>query len=561
MVNWHSKKLGDLLLLANGVVLVLLINLLASQFFFRADLTEEQRYSIKQPTRDLLRAINDEVHVEIYLTGNLNPGFERFRKAIAETLEEFRIYSGNKVQYTFADPAAATSEKARNEFMAELARKGIQPTNVVDTRDGQRSEKILFPGVLIASGGRELGITLLKDNKSRTPDEKINQSIESIEFELVNAIHKLTAEDRKRVGLVHGHGELDSLSIAAFNSALLEAYDVFHVDLASSARLATYDALVIAKPRHAYSPTDQYNLDQYILNGGRVLFLLDKLEATMDSASRNDYFAFPYQTNLDDQLFRYGIRINPDLVQDLTSGVYPVVTGNTGGKPRMQLLEWPFFPLINHYADHPITRNLDAVITRFTSTVDTVKATGIKKTPLMFTSQRSRILITPVRVSVEELRENPAPETFTASLLPVAYLLEGPFTSVFKNRFLPEGVDQAKFKTDGVPAKLIVIADGDLAANVVNPRTGQPQELGFDPFTQYTFANRDLLMNAMAYLTDENGLILTRNKEVKIRPLDREKIKNERLTWQLINIALPLAVLVGYGLLRAYRRKRKYAGF
>lgn len=561
MVNWYSKKLGDGLLLANGIVLVLLINLLASKFFFRLDLTEEQRYSIKQPTRDILHGLTDDVHVEVYLTGDLNPGFERFRKAIQETLEEFRIYSGGKVHYTFADPAAASSQNARNEFMAGLAAKGIQPTNVVDTRNGQRTEKILFPGVLLAAGGRELGVTLLKGNKSRTPDEEINQSIEGIEFELVNAIHNLTAEARKRIGLVRGHGELDSLSLAAFNNALLEAYDVYQVDLAAGNRLAAYDVLIIAKPRLAFSPVDKYNLDQYILNGGRALFLLDKLEANIDSASRTDYFAFPYETNLDDQLFKYGVRINPDLVQDLSAGVYPVVTGQMGGKPRMQLLEWPFFPLINHYADHPITRNLDAVITKFTSTLDTVKATGVKKTPLLFTSQRTRVLTAPVRVSVQELRENPAKETFTASLLPVGYLLEGPFTSVFKNRFLPEGVAQDKFRAEGVPTRLVVIADGDLAANVVNPRTGQPQELGFDPFTKYTFANRDLLLNTVAYLADENGLILTRNKEVKIRPLDREKIKDERLTWQLINIAAPLLVLIGYGLLRTYRRKKKYAGF
>lgn len=561
MVKWHSKKLGDLLLLANGVVIVVLVNLLAAQFFFRIDLTEEKRYSIKQPTRDILGDLQDDVHVEVFLTGDLNPGFERFRKAIQETLEEFRIYSGNKVHYSFTNPGAASSQKARNEYMGSLAAKGIQPTNVVDTHDGQRTEKIVFPGVLLASGGRELGVTLLKDNKSRTPEEKINQSIEGIEFELVNAIHKLTAEDRKRIGLVRGHDELDSLSIAAFNNALLEAYDVYRVDLSASERLATYDVLVIAKPRRAFSPLDKYNLDQYILNGGRTLFLLDKMEATMDSASRDDYFAFPYETNLDDQLFRYGVRLNPDLVQDLTSGVYPVVTGQMDGKPNMQLLEWPFFPLVNHYADHPITRNLDAVITKFTSTIDTVKAPGVKKTPLLFTSDRSRVLIAPVRVSVAELRENPAAETFTAGRLPLGYLLEGPFISVYKNRFLPDGVDKQKFKEQGVATKMIVIADGDLAANVVNPRSGQPQELGFDPFTQYTFANRDLLMNIMAYLTDENGLILARNKEVKIRPLNREKVRDERLTWQLINIALPLGVLVVYGLVRAYMRKKKYAGF
>jgi ABC-2 type transport system permease protein len=561
MVNFGSKRTGDLLLLANGLVLLVLINILASQYFFRLDLTEEKRFSIKDQTRQMLGELDDKVYVEVYLEGELNASFRRLQKAIRETLEEFRIYSNNNVQVIFTDPSTAMSQKARNEFMQGLMQKGVIPTNVVDSKDGQMSEKIIFPGAVISYGGFETGVNLLKGNKANTADEKINQSIEGIEYELASAIFKMANADRKRIGLVTGHGELDSLEIASLNNALLEFYHVAKVDLDKKKSLERYDALIVAKPTQKFSEPDKYKLDQYIIHGGKVLFLIDKLEASMDSASREDYFAFPYNINLDDQLFKYGIRLNLDLVQDRLAGKYPVITGEVGGKSQFQLMDWPFFPLINRYANHTITRNLDAVVTRFVSTMDTVKAEGIRKTPLLFTSQYSRKISAPVHVGINDIRKNLKAEDFTISYLPVGYLLEGKFTSVFKNRFLPEGEDKALFKEQGVPAKLIVIADGDLARNEVNPRTGQPQQLGYDQFAKYTFANQELLMNAVNYLVSGDGLIAARNKEVKIRPLDKEKIRTERTKWQIINLVLPLVVMLGYGLIRSFIRKRKYSAF
>jgi ABC-2 type transport system permease protein len=561
MVNWKSRKFGDVLAFLNVIVIVVLINLLASSNFLRIDLTEEKRYSIKDQTRDILKNLDDDVYVEVFLTGDLNAEFNRFQKAIAETLEEFRIYSSNKVKYKFTDPAVAVSEKARSEFMADLAGKGIQPTNVIDTKDGQRLEKIIFPGVTVSYDGIETGVMLLKGNKAGTPTEEINQSIEGVEYELAHAISKLVNDERKKVGFVSGHGELDSTSIASFKSDLLEEYDISTVDVSTTANLSSYNALIVAKPTRLFSELDKFHLDQYIIGGGKVLFLLDKLDATMDSASREDYFALPYNLGLDDQLFRYGVRINLDLIQDRTAGFYPVITGERGGKPEVKLMDWPFFPLLNHYAEHPITRNLDAVVTKFVSSVDTVKAEGIKKTPLLMTSQYSRTITAPVKVSVNDLRRNITDESFSSSFIPVAYLLEGRFTSLYKNRFLPEGADQKNFKETALPSKIIIIADGDIIRNDVNIRNGQLRPLGFDPATNYTFANRDFLLNCLAHLTSENGLIQARTKQVKIRPLDKQKIKSERLKWQIINLVLPLVLLVIYGISRSYWRKRKFARF
>lgn len=562
MVNWKSRKLSDILVFANGMVLLVLINLVATRYFVRVDLTEEKRYSIKTQTRDMLKSLDDVVYIEVYLEGDLNAGFRRFQKNIRETLEEFRIYSNNKVRYTFTDPTLAMGQKARSEFMADLANRGIQPTNVVDNKDGQRVEKIIFPGALVSYGGMETGVMLLKGNKARSSEEEINQSIEGVEYEIASAIHTLANTRRKRIGLVTGHGELDSLDLAGFRHDLQSLYDVSRVSLNANLSPKAYDALVIAKPVKAYPPLHKLRLDQYIMHGGKVLFLLDKLGASMDSASNENYLAFPYNLDLDDQLFRYGVRINMDLVQDKSSAVYPVVTGQTeGGKPRLQLMEWPFFPLINHYADHAITRNLDAVVTRFVSSIDTVKAPGIKKTPLLFTSAYSRTVAAPVHININTLREQVQADKFTQQNIPVAYLLEGTFTSLYKNRFLPEGADSTAMLESSVNTRLVVMADGDLARNEINTRTRQPQALGFDPFTNNTFANRDLLLNTLAFLTDDGGLIQTRNKEIKIRPLDREKVRREKVTWQALNLVLPLALLVVYGVARVYWRRRKYARF
>jgi len=559
MVKWmKSRRTGDLLLLANGLALIVLLNLLASFYFFRIDLTEEKRYTIQSQTKEILKNLDDAVFVEVFLEGeDLNPEFKRFQKTVRETLEEFRIHSNNRVQYTFTNPLQALNEKARNEFIAELNSKGISPRNVIETRDGQRKEKFVFPGALISYEGFETGVMLLKGNRAQS----INQSVEEVEYELANAIHKLTNTNRKRVGLVTGHGELDSLEFASFNNSLLDQYDVFKVSLARKPLVTGYDLLIIAKPRQEFSQSEKYKLDQYLMHGGKILFLLDRLDADMSHASEENYFAFPYNLNLDDQLFKYGVRINQDLIQDAVSGKYPIVVGGDRNRPQIMQLDWPFFPLVNQYANHPITRNLDASLLKFVSSIDTVKAIGVTKTPLLFSSQYSRKVTAPVKVGVNDLRKQMLDGSFNAGSIPIAYLLEGEFTSLFNNRFAPEGADTVGAKESSLPTKIIVVADGDLARNDVNPRDGNPQQLGLDPFSQYTFANQDLLMNMVAYLVDENGLIKARNKEVRVRPLDKEKVRVERAFWQFLNLGLPLIVLIIFGIIRSYWRSVKYSRF
>jgi ABC-2 type transport system permease protein len=559
--NWRqSKKIGDLLLLANALVFVVILNFLSSSYFFRIDLTEEKRYTIKPQTKELLVNLDDAVYVEVFLEGELNPGFERFKKSIRETLEEFRIYSDDRVRFTFTDPTLALGDQARNEFIADLNARGISPRNVIENKDGQRVEKLVFPGAIVSYGGMEKGVMLLKGNAMQGSQQVLNQAIEGVEYEIANAIYTLTNNNRKRIGFVTGHGELDGNRLISFENSLSEQYDVVSVALDQKEKLVDVDALIISKPTQAFSNIDKYYLDQYLMKGGRLMLLLDRLDAAMDSASSDNYFAFPYELNLDDQLFKYGVRINQDLIQDRVSGRYPIVVSNAG-KPQIMQMEWPFFPLVNQYADHPITRNLDASLLRFASSIDTVKAVGVKKTPLLFSSAYSRKAVAPVKVGVNDLRSQLLAAAFNEQKIPLGYLLEGTFTSLYKNRFSPTGADTAGYRSGSVPTKLIVIADGDIIRNDVNPRNGEAQPLGFDPFASYTFANQDLLLNAIAYLTEENGLIKARNKEIKIRPLDKEKIKNERVFWQVTNLVVPLLLLFIFGFSRSYWRKLKYSKF
>jgi gliding-associated putative ABC transporter substrate-binding component GldG len=535
---------------------------LASYYFVRLDLTEEKRFSIKEPTKALLEKLEEPVYIEVFLAGDLNPSFTRFQRSIKEILEEFRVYSKGKVRFVFTDPGTAVGEKARNEFMQDLASRGIQPRNVIDNRDGQRLEKIIFPGALISYDGFETGVNLLKGNSAEGGSEGvINQAIEGVEYELANAIYKLSNIERKQIGLVQGHAELSGAAISSLTNALQDKFDVEEALLNEAKFLDTFDALIIAKPQQKFSEQEKFVLDQYLMKGGNLLFLIDKLEASADSASRDDYFAFPYDLNLDDQLFKYGFRINLDLIQDRAASLFPVVTGMAGNKPQIQLMDWPFFPLVNRYAEHEITRNIDAVLTRFVSSIDTVNVANVKRMPILFSSQYARTLTAPVRVSINDIRNNLKAQDFQQSYLPVAYLAEGSFPSLFKNRFIPEGVETTTILESSKPARMILISDGDMARNDVNPRTGQAQTLGFDRFSNYTFANLDLLVNAVSWLVEDNGLLTARTKEVKIRPLDKEKIKEERLYWQMLNVAGPIVLIVLFGIAWAFVRRKKFASF
>ncbi|QNF34171.1 gliding motility-associated ABC transporter substrate-binding protein GldG [Adhaeribacter swui] len=554
-----SRKQKDISQFFVLVGLVVLLNVVSGFYFFRIDLTQDKRYTMAPATRQLLKELPQPVHVDVYLAGEFPAGFKRLQAAVRETLEEFRQYSSN-FSYSFIDPSAGTDLKKRNQLYTNLALKGIQPTNLFATEGDKKVEKLIFPGAIFSANGKEEPVMLLKGNQAALPDERLNQSIEGLEFEMASAIRKLASTNRKRIGIVEGHGELDNLEAADFITSLQKYYDVYRVDINKVPSLQSLSALVIAKPTRPYTEIEKFKIDQYLMQGGRAIFFLDGIKAEMDSIPPQGYFALPNNVNLDDLLFKYGVRVNADLVQDINSGQVPVVTGMFGNKPQTQLLNWRYFPLINSFSQHPLTRNLDAVYGRFVSTLDSVRVSGIKKTPLLFTSRYTKILAPPITISLNEARVNIKPSLYNKGPQAVGYLLEGNFPSLYTNRPLPEGLPaNVTAITAGKPAKIIVFSDGDLIWNEVNRKTNQPFELGYDRFMRTRFANKDLVMNAMEYLLDNSGLINLRAKQITLRPLDKIRVKEERSRWQIINLAGPLVLLLLFGLGKYYLRRRRYA--
>lgn len=561
-MNWKSKQTGRLLILLNGLLFIIWLNLLAGFFPVRIDLTEENRYSVSEPTKELLRSLDEVVYIDVYLEGELPSSWKRLQTSIREMLQEFSVYAGANIQFSFNDPAVAGSARSQNQFFLELAQKGIQPTNLNFKRDGNTVERWIFPGAIVSYAGRETGVTLLKGTSGAGPDQVLNQSIEGLEFNLAFAIKQLVSNDRKRIGLISDHHTMDTLALAGFHQLLLERYDVRPIRLAGQVEpLTGLDAIILPKPAEAFSENEKYLLDQYITGGGKALFFINALSVDIEEAAGEGTFAFPVEHNLTDLFFRYGFRINQNYVQDVNSGQLPVILDNGSEQPQVRLFPWPYFPVINRFGQHPVVRNLDALLLRFASSIDTVKADGIRKTPLMFTSDRSRVVPAPAKVSFNDIQGGLNPASFNQGMQPVAYLLEGPFTSLYKNRTLPAGVNRQGFKESGVPSKLIVVADGDFIRNEVNPETEQPVDLGVDPYSQLTYANKDFIINAIEYLTDDNGLILARNKEIKIRPLDKVKVEEQRLFWQVLNLAGPLVLLLLFGVAKVVVRKRKYTRF
>ncbi|MBJ6119664.1 gliding motility-associated ABC transporter substrate-binding protein GldG [Pontibacter sp. BT310] len=556
-----SNRRHDLTRYVIAIVVLVVLNMLVYNYFFRIDLTEDKRYSIAPVTEQMLGNLEEEVFVEVYLEGDFPAGFKRLQQSVRENLEEFRIYADGKVRFVFFDPNSITDEQKRTEFMQQLAQKGIQPTNLKATEEGKQVERLVFPGAIVRYKGKETAVNFLKGNLAASPDERLNQSVEGVEYELATAVRKVAFQGNKVIGYITGQGELPQQQATDLLGSLQEYYRVALGELDQIPTLKGLDLIIVAKPTTAFSEADKFKIDQFIMNGGKAVFFVDALNADLDSLAKGGTFALPYNLNLEDMFFKYGVRFNPTLIMDLNSGFIPLVTGFTGGKPQTEMINWRFYPLLNTFSKHPVTRNLDAVYSKFIGTIDTVKAAGIRKTPLIYTSQYSRIMQVPVPLTLEEARMEVNPEQYQAGEQPVGYLLEGSFTSLFRNRRAPEGMPNTTIKEQGVPTKIAVFSDGDLIRNDINPRTGQAYELGFDRFNNIKFANKELAMNTIHYLLDADGLINIRSKEIKLRPLDRVRVQEEKTYWQALNLVAPIALLALFGVARYYMRKRRYEKF
>jgi ABC-2 type transport system permease protein len=568
-----SKKTQDILRYSLFVAILLVLNVVGSLKFFRLDLTSDQRYSLSEATVALLEKVDDPLLFKVYLKGDFPAGFQRLQNETRLMLEEFRAYNPN-IQYQFVDPNEAETEKQAEKIKKQLQSRGIRPYQLsMRKKDGSATQTI-FPGALVSYGNEETSLALLESKLGAPPAQQINASIQNLEFALANTVRALVVKDKPLIGFIQGHGELDPREMASFARALSKNYNVslfnlrkFSSDTSQQSwsvarqqqRLNRFDAIVIAKPRRAFNKLDKFLLDQYVMNGGRSLWLLDAVTASMDSLSvQSQFISLPLlpRLQLNDLLFKYGFRLNTDLVADQTAAAI---------NDQRQILPWIYFPLVMPRVKHPITQNLNALKLQFASSLDTVQSPGARSRILLRSSAQSKIFPAPHLVSLRDLYERPPRERFRANGIPLAVMSEGRFSSLFKNRIAPrEEGSPLQVKGESDSTQILVVGDGDIVRNqfnVLNPNIpkGAPLPLGYDQYTGKQFGNEDFLINALDYMLDDRGLISIRSRELKIRLLDGNQIAEQRLLWQILNTALPVFLVICFGLGYRYYRKFKYA--
>ena len=563
MTGRKINKRRDLIQLLSCVLIIILINIIGTFAFKRIDLTTEKRFTLSTATKDLVKNLDDVVYVKIYLEGDFPAGFKRLRNSTKEVLDELRAVSEDNIEYEFINPSAEPDEKKRHEIYRQLTKQGLQYTNLEVKEGDGKSEKIIFPGAIFTYRGKEAPLQLLKSQMGALPEEMLNISEQQLEYEIANTIKKLNNKTKQSVAFIEGHGELDETLVKDATWSLSEYYDVKRIKInAQLESLNGISAIIIARPDSAFSEKDKFIIDQFIMKGGKVLWLINSVDAPMDSLSTNNVtFAVSKDLNLEDMLFRYGVRINNNLVQDMQAAPIPVITGYIGNQPQQKLFPWFYFPLLTPQSKHPIVNNLNALRVEFMSSIDTVSAKGVKKTPLLHTSKYTKLVNAPVRISINTLREEPKVEQFNKPFQPVAYLLEGEFESAFTNRITPEIKEskEIRFREKSETNKMIVVSSGNIIKNGLQKSTGNVFPLGYDRFTGEIFGNKTFILNAMDYLCDDSGLIGSRSKELKLRLLDTERIKSERTYWQILNTVLPVIIIFIGGIIFHYFRKRKFS--
>ncbi len=558
MVNSRKKDLNRLAILLAGIVLV---NFVASIFFTRFDFTAEKRYTLSPITKNILAGLNDQVQITVYLEGDFPAGFKRLRNATNDLLRDFESYSGGKLQFDFVNPIRG-DQKSQEESYQRLIELGIEPTNLsVKTEDGM-SQKIIFPAALITYKGIQIPVKLIQTRAGISPEEVLNNSIQNLEYAFASAIKKVTRGGSVRIGFTEGHGELNDLQLSDAMKSLGDSYEVGRVNLATIPfdGLDRLKVLIIAKPVKPFSEEDKYKIDYFVMNGGSLIWSLDQVNAELDSLrGSEEQLAFSKKLDLDDILFKYGVRLNYDLIADMNAAQIPLNVGDVGGQSQIQLLPWLFYPVFVPVSTHPMVKNLDGIKSEFPGTIDLIAVKNVRSEVILSSSPYSRKLEVPTMLSLRMVEQEPDPSLFQSTPMPTGVLLEGNFSSNFKNRPIPQGITQkVNIPEISKPAKMIVFSDGDIFKNQINASDGSPYPLGFDRYTQQQYANKSLLLNAADYLSDDSGIISLRNKEIKLRLLDRAKIRQEKTFWQLINIGLPIILLIVCGIFQHYYRIRKY---
>ncbi|HBL76852.1 MAG TPA: gliding motility-associated ABC transporter substrate-binding protein GldG [Prolixibacteraceae bacterium] len=547
---------------ASVLVLVILCLFISANYFFRIDLTAEKRYSLNPLSKEIVAKLNEPIYIDLFLAGDLHPGLQKFQKEIKEKIVDYNAYSGKRITLNIVDPYEISMAKDREKLFGMLSQRGLQPVDLQVKTEKGTSTRYIFPGILIHSGNREIALNLLKNDPMLPGEQNLNNSVESLEYEFTNAFNRLINGEKQTVAFLTGHEELGELETEDIRQTLSENYEV--VRLAASELTGKVKTLVIADPEQAFEEKDKLLIDQYVMQGGRLLWLIDPVQVSLDSLQRGQStLAFSRDLNLSDQLFKYGVRLNQNLVQDAECMMIPLNVAPAGSqKASYKAFPWHYSPLLLPSEEHVIGRSIRRVKSEFVSSIDTVgHSEKIKKQVILATSPYSRILNVPLSVSLASVANPPARELFKHPSVPVGILLEGQFSSVFKNRLVESlGFSSSEIKTESENTRMIVLADGNLIANQYSMRTGKPEinSLGYDIYSKQTFGNKEFLVNAINYLCDDSGLMALKSRVFTIRLLDKVKINEQKLTWQLVNLLIPIGVVLLFGLLFNFLRARRY---
>ena len=558
-----------------GILIVILVNIIGSYSFTRFDLTSEKRYTLSESTKKLIKEVDDYVYFRIYLEGDFPAGFKRLRNETREMLDEMRAY--NKfINYEFINPNASSNPKDRQNIYRQLIEKGLNPTDLqVKDKEGE-SRQIIFPGAIASYRGKETPVQLLTGQMGARPEEILNLSVENLEYNLANTIRKLIVSYKPKVAFIYGHGELEEAFIYDISQSMAEYYTVERIKLdgqinaltehkTDSGRISIfnkYKAIIIAKPDSAFTEKDKFIIDQFLMRGGKILWFIDGVNAEMDSLqNKSSTLGLAHDINLEDMLFRYGVRINNDLVLDANCLPIMMVTGTIGNQPRFSFVPWIFSPLANPATKHPIVNNLNPIKTQFISSIDTIAIKGVNKTIMLSSGQYSRKIIAPIIIDLNIARQEPDLKLFNQPYIPLAVFLDGKFPSLYEHR-IPANISDSPeigFLAESKPTQMLVVSDGDVIRNQLERKNAYPLPLGYDQDTRQTFGNKEFILNTLNYMLDDSKLVTIRSREIKMRLLDPLKLQNERLRWQTLNIVSPVALVLLFGLIKYSLRKRRYA--
>jgi len=542
------------------VVALALVNIAAQYIYTRIDFTKEQRFTLSNKTKEILKKAGSPISITVFLDGDLPAAFKRLRNSTKDLLTDYKAYAGTEIKVVFVDPIAGLSASEQDTAINNLSQAGIEATTLNIKNDNGFAQKTIFPMAMIAADGKRFPVKLLQNmDVTGNYEENINNSIQNLEYLFTSGIQKVLSAEHARIGFTEGNGELSDSHLHDAIRSLSESYETGRVDLDKIDRkgLDKLKVLFITKPQNTFTEAQKYKINYFVMNGGRVVWSIDQVGADLDSLKGSGQLAFNRNLNLDDMLFVYGARINYNLIADANCAEIPLTIG--GAQGQIQMAPWVYYPLLMPDPASYLVKNIDNIRSEFVSTVDTIGVKGVSKKVILHSSSFNKVFNTPKMLSLQMVAEQPDPREYASVPQAIGVLLEGNFSSVFLNRAVPAGIDeQYPLPTVSKPTKMIVIGDGDVFKNQVSGRDGSAFPLGFDRYTQRNFGNKALLLNIADYLANDDNLIELRNKEVKIRLLDKAKLRAEKLHWQLINILVPLLLLISFAIFQHYYRKHKY---